>query len=76
MGCSAYNLLEQAFEAELRTFRQHIQELEPEECLHLAREIVRYMDTRHDQPDAVRILVSVAKNVIRIEEAQDGYYNS
>jgi len=68
-------LLDEAYNEEVHTFKKLLQNIELEGCMHLVRELAKY-DTHFDQHEVVQNLIEVAKNVIKIEEAQESYYSS
>lgn len=75
MGRSVQELLDEAYNEELHTFKKLLQGVELLDCMHFARELA-HLNTRYELHSATRQMVEVAKNVVRIEEAQENYYSS
>jgi hypothetical protein len=75
MGRSVQELLDEAFDEEVHTFKKLLQNIELLDCMHFARELA-HLNTKYALHSATEQLIEVAKNVVRIEEAQENYYSS
>jgi hypothetical protein len=75
MGRSVQELLDEAYNEEVHTFKKLLQNIELLDCMHFAREVAR-LNTKYARVASTKQLIEVAKNVVRIEEAQENYYSS